>query len=112
MELLNQYSPAKHDLTVSFSCKKKKKKKDNIFVCNDRLLAIVIYFPYKKGTKKMTYHVLTIWNHNHQLGIMIPYHSPEVLDGVQQGMLGDDEFIALVIALQKQRHERRAQPMT
>lgn len=60
-----------------------------------------------KNKLKVTYHVLTIWNHNHKLGIMIPYHSPEVLNGVQKGMLGDDEFIALVITLQNQRQDKK-----
>lgn len=31
---------------------------------------------------------------------MVPYHPPEILDGVEKGMLGDDEFIALIITLQ------------
>lgn len=38
---------------------------------------------------------------------MIPYHSPEVLNGVQKGMLGDDKFIALVVTLQNQRQDKR-----
>lgn len=50
-----------------------------------------------------TYHILTIRNHDHQLGIMVPYHSPEILDSVEEGMLSDDEFIALIITLQSQK---------
>lgn len=55
-------------------------------------------FPVRK-VPKVTYHVLTIWKHNNQLGIMVPYHPPEILDGMEKRMLGDDEFIALIITL-------------
>jgi hypothetical protein len=37
---------------------------------------------------------------------MIPYHSPEILDGMEKGMLGDDEFIALVVSLQNRRKDK------
>lgn len=64
-----------------------------------------------KNMPKMTwgtYHVLTIWKHNDQLGVMVPDHPPEILDGMEKGMLGDDEFIALIITLQNQREHRKS----
>lgn len=55
-----------------------------------------------------TYHVLTIRKHNYQLGIMVPYHPPEILDGMKKRMLGDDEFIALIVTLQKQTEDTKS----
>lgn len=58
---------------------------------------------YKANTKSDlgagAYHVLTIRKHNYQLGVMVPYHPPEILDGMEERMLGDDEFIALIVTL-------------
>lgn len=76
-------------------------------VCMVGFWLLQCYVFLVRNEPKGTYHVLTIWNHHHQLGIMIPYHSPEVLNGVQKGMLGDDKFIALVITLQNQRQDKR-----
>lgn len=50
---------------------------------------------------------MAIRNHHHQLGIMVPYHPPEILDGMEERVLGNDEFIALVIALQNQREDKK-----
>lgn len=70
----------------------------------------LVTYPKKKVPKVAgrAYHVLTIWKHNNQLGVMVPYHPPEILDGVEKGMLGDDEFIALIIALHNQREDRKS----
>lgn len=59
-----------------------------------------------KVTGGGAYHVLTIRKHNYQLGIMVPYHPPEILDGMEKRMLGDDEFIALIVTLRNQKKDR------
>lgn len=34
---------------------------------------------------------------------MVPYHPPEIFDGVEKGMLCDDKFVALIITLHSQK---------
>lgn len=39
--------------------------------------------------------------HDNDLCIMVPDHSPEIFCGVGQRMLGNDEFITTVVTLQE-----------
>ena len=39
---------------------------------------------------------------------MVPYHPPEILDGVEKRMLGDDEFIALIVTLRNKKEDRKS----
>lgn len=41
--------------------------------------------------------------HNYNLCVVVPDHSPEVFCGVGQRMLGNDEFITLVVTLKKKK---------
>lgn len=41
---------------------------------------------------------------------MVPYHPPEILDGMKERMLGDDEFVALIVTLQNQREDTKKVP--
>lgn len=37
---------------------------------------------------------------------MVPYHPPEIFDGVEKGMLRDDKFVALIITLHNEKEGR------
>lgn len=47
-----------------------------------------------------THQALVVRQHDNDLRIVIPNHPPEIFRSVWQRMLGDNEFIAPVIALQ------------
>lgn len=52
-----------------------------------------------------TYQALVVWQHDNDLRIVIPDHSPEVLSCVGQRVLGDDELVAPVVTLTQQRQK-------
>lgn len=47
-----------------------------------------------------TYQALVVWQHDNDLCIMIPNHSPEIFRSMWQRMLCYNKFIAPIIALQ------------
>lgn len=50
-----------------------------------------------------THQALVVWQHDNDLCVMIPNHPPEIFRSVWQRVLGYNEFIASVIALQLER---------
>ena len=56
----------------------------------------------------LTHQALVVRQHDNDLCIVVPNHPPEILDGVEKRMLGDDEFIALIITLHIQREDRKS----
>lgn len=46
------------------------------------------------------YQALVVWQHDNDLCIMIPNHSPEIFRSMWQRVLGYNKFIAPIIALQ------------
>lgn len=50
-----------------------------------------------------THQALVVWQHDNDLCIMIPNHSPEIFRSMWQRVLGYNKFIAPVIALQRGR---------
>lgn len=51
----------------------------------------------------LPYQALVVWQHDNDLCIMIPNHSPEIFRSVWQRMLGYDELVASIIPLQLER---------
>lgn len=54
----------------------------------------------------LPYQALVVWQHDNDLCIMIPNHSPEIFRSVWQRMLGYDELVASIIPLQLEREEQ------
>lgn len=46
------------------------------------------------------YQALVVWQHDNDLCVMIPNHSPEIFRSMWQRVLGYNKFIAPIIALQ------------
>lgn len=42
--------------------------------------------------------------HHYNLCVVVPDHSPEVFRGVGQRMLGNNEFVTLVVTLERQKN--------
>lgn len=51
------------------------------------------------GRRVPTHQALVVWQHDNDLRVVVPDHPPEIFRRVRQGVLGDDEFIASVVAL-------------
>lgn len=52
----------------------------------------------------VSYQSMVGGQHNYNLCVVVPDHSPEVFCGVGQRMLGNDEFITLVVTLKKKKN--------
>ncbi len=59
----------------------------------------LLLYKTHKIIKKVTYKALVVRQHDNNLSIMVPNHSPEVCGGVGQRMLGNDELITPEVTL-------------
>jgi hypothetical protein len=50
-----------------------------------------------------THQTVVVSEHDNDLGVVVPDHSPEVCGGVGQRMLGNDELITPIVTLHGQR---------
>lgn len=55
-----------------------------------------------QGGKRLTHQALVVWQHDDDLCVVIPDHSPEIFSCVWQRMLGYDELVTPVVALLQQ----------
>lgn len=60
---------------------------------NKKLQRKIVY------SSSITYQAVVVGQHDNNLSVMVPNHSPEVCGGMRQRMLGNDELIAPVVAL-------------
>lgn len=55
-----------------------------------------------QGRRCFTHQALVVWQHDDDLCIVIPDHSPEIFSCMWQRMLGYDELVTPVVALFQQ----------